>query len=199
MAFSNDSGIYVIPPGGSPRLLPNTAGMIYPSWYPHCQRLAADVTGTQVSAEIDAATGATIVSPLANETVWAGFPSVNQTDPNLIAFAGQFNKESNYYDEDLNYIWVADRSTRPPLVEPMDRAAPKGPAFPQKFQARAGWWSPDGKWFAFESNRTCNQSDRWSDLRHLHSGFGGPQTGDASHRLPMECAASEVVSARNDG
>src|SRR6267142_6475127 len=33
---------------------------------------------------------------------------------------------------------------------------PRGAAFLQKFQARAGWWSPDGKWFAFESNRICN-------------------------------------------
>jgi hypothetical protein len=38
----------------------------------------------------------------------------------------------------------------------MDRNAPRGAAFLQKFQARAGWWSPDGQWFAFESDRICN-------------------------------------------
>jgi hypothetical protein len=114
VAFSNSNqGIYRVDPGGKPVLLPNTAGMIYPSWYPDCRHLAVDVTGTQVTAEIDATTGQTIVSPLANETAWAGFASVNQTNPNLISFAGQFNAESNYYNQDLNYTWVTDRSATP--------------------------------------------------------------------------------------
>lgn len=160
LAFSNDEGVYRAAPDGSqPVLLPHTAGMIYPSWYPNCSHLAVDVTGTQVTAKIDASTGKIVASPLANEAVWAGFPSVNQADPNLVAFAGQFNIESNYYNQDLNYTWVTDRSQRPPRVAPMDRRAPRGPGFLQNFQARAGWWSPDGKWFAFESNRICSEED----------------------------------------
>ena len=159
VAFSNNEGIYRVDAGAEPTRLPNTAGMIYPSWYPDCEHLAVDVTGAQVTTEIDANTGTVINSPLANETVWAGFASVNQTNPNLIAFAGQFNEESNYYNEDLNYVWVTDRSTAPPTVAPLDRQAPNGPAFLQKFQARAGWWSPDGRWFAFKSNRICNEID----------------------------------------
>ncbi len=130
---------------------------------------------------------------LANDTVWAGFASVNQTNPNLIAFAGQFNGESNYYNQELNYVWVTDRSMVPPTVAPLDRQAPNGPAFLQKFQARAGWWSPDGRWFAFESNRICNDTQR-SDLRHLHSRCARSETGDADHRLPVECSAPEMVS-----
>ena len=55
--------------------------MIYPSWYPDCQSVAVDVTGAQVTAKIDATTGQTIQSPLANDRIWAGFPSVNQTTP----------------------------------------------------------------------------------------------------------------------
>jgi WD40-like Beta Propeller Repeat len=157
VAFSNDNGIYVSAgPGAAATLLPDTAGMIYPSWYSNCKHIAADVSGTQVTAKIDAATGKTIVPVLANQTVWAGFPSVNQVNPDLIAFAGQFNRDSNYYDQDLNYTWVTDRTRRPPRVAPMDRDAPVDSGFLQTFQARAGWWSPDGRWFAFESNRICN-------------------------------------------
>jgi hypothetical protein len=117
------------------------------------------VEGQQLTAQINASTGVVVAAPLANDLVWAGFPSVNQADPRLISFAGQFNRESNYYNQDLNYTWVTNRSTNPPRVTPMDRRAPAGPGFLQKFQARAGWWSPDGKWFAFESNRSCDQID----------------------------------------
>jgi hypothetical protein len=50
VALSNNNGIYVVPVGSSsPVLLPNTAGMIYPSWYPNCLHLATDVTTTQVT------------------------------------------------------------------------------------------------------------------------------------------------------
>jgi len=168
VAFSNNDGIYRVDPSGTPTPLPGTANMIYPAWYPGCQYLAVDVSARAdlgqgcnepvrpLTAKIDATTGAVVVCRLANDTVWAGFPSVNQVNPNLVAFAGQFNGESNYYDQDLNYSWVTDTSTQPPHVTPFDHDAPTGPAFLQKFQARTGWWSPDGKWFAFESNRICN-------------------------------------------
>ena len=159
VAFASDDGIYLVAgPGAAGAALPGTAGMIYPSWYPDCKYLAVDVTGVQVTAKIDL-TGKTAISPLANDRIWAGFPSVNQANPNHVAFAGQNNEESNYYNEDLNYVWVTDRSRPRPRVEPLERNAPKGSAFLQKFQGRAGWWSPDGKWYAFESNRICNEVD----------------------------------------
>jgi hypothetical protein len=161
IAFSNLSGIFVIS-GTALTLLPDTAGIVYPSWYPDCLSLAVDVgenapiTGEHVTARINAVTGKVITPLLANDAVWAGFPSVNQADPRLIAFAGQFKGDDNYYNELINYTWVTNRSTSPPTVAPMDRKAPAGPGFLQRFQARAGWWSPDGKWFAFESNRICD-------------------------------------------
>lgn len=164
VAFSNEDGVYVVN-GPNLRLLPNTSGMVYPSWYPNCRYVAVDVAqnpqiaGEHLTALIDAATGLVVAAPLANDLVWAGFPSVNQADPNLVAFAGQFIGTSNYYNELLNYTWVTDRSHNPPIVAPMDRNAPAGSGFLQQFQARAGWWSSDGKWFAFESNRSCDNID----------------------------------------
>jgi len=57
VAFSNNNGIWTVATGGQPVRLHNTAGMVYPSWYPDCEHLAVDVTGPQVTAEIDATTG----------------------------------------------------------------------------------------------------------------------------------------------
>ena len=162
IAFSNNDGIYRVDasptpsPSVLPSFVPGTAGMVYPSWYPDCQHLAVDVGGTHVTAEIDAFTGQVIVPLLANDLVWAGFPSVNQVNPNLVAFAGQWIGDSSYYNQDLNYVWVTERTPGRPRVAPLDRRAPRGGGFLQKFQARAGWWSPDGNWFVFESNRTCD-------------------------------------------
>jgi hypothetical protein len=173
VAFSNDQGIYRLDTSNPTllpnriSLLPNTAGMVYPSWYPNCQSIAADVaqnvqvSGEHLTAQINAMTGVVIAAPLAGDAaVWAGFPSVNQTNPNLVAFAGQYNGAGvNYYNEDINYIWVTNGSTSPPTVTPLDQQAPTTQGFLQIFQGRAGWWSPDGNWFAFESNRSCDEID----------------------------------------
>jgi hypothetical protein len=166
VAFSNGDGIYRIDGDGTNLMkLPKTKGMAYPSWYPDCRSIAADVgknvqvAGEHLTARINAMSGRVVTAPLANGLVWAGFPSVDQADPLVVSFAGQVKREANYYNELLNYTWVTNRSTSPPMVAPMDRAAPVGPGFLQKFQARAGWWSPDGRWFAFESNRACDDID----------------------------------------
>jgi hypothetical protein len=84
----------------------------------------AQVSGEDLTAQIDATSGVVVAAPLANNSVWAGFPSVNQVNPRLISFAGQFKAQSNYYNELLNYTWVTNLSTRPPIVAPMDREAP---------------------------------------------------------------------------
>jgi hypothetical protein len=157
IAFSADAGVYVASPNGvSPMLLPNTAGMIYPTWYPDCRTLATDGSETHEVAKIDANTGAVIDPSLGQAFVWTGFAAVNQAKPHLLAVAGQNNEKSSYYNQELNYIWLIDGSFGRARMRPLDQRAPDGPSFVPMFQARAGTWSPDGKWFAFESNRVCD-------------------------------------------
>ena len=43
----------------------------------------------------------------------------NQSEPDCVRWPIQCR--SNYYNQDLNYVWVTDTSTTPPTVAPLDR------------------------------------------------------------------------------
>ena len=182
VAFSNEDGVYVVAAdGGSPTLLPGTKGMIYPSWYPDCQSIAVDVTKKQVSAKIDAKTGKKLLSPLANDNVWAGFPSVDQDKPNLVAFAGQNNHDSNYYNQDINYIWVTDTATG--RVSPLDRSGRRHPAFSRYSKVAPAGGRPTES--GSPSIQSELQPDRGRHLRDFRAGRSRCRPRRSGHQLQV--------------
>lgn len=132
--------------GTNCRQVDGTAKMTYPAWYPGGDDLAVMAVGQRPgprTKKIDRS--GTVVAQLTDpQVVYAGMPTVNQVDPEAIAFAGQRNQ--GQYDQFNNQIWLAN-----PEVSP-------SPWQLDPEQGRAPWWSPDGQWLAFESNRS-NGSD----------------------------------------
>ena len=143
--MNTTDGVYLSTDPTKP--IPNTTKMSYPTWYPDGATLA--IYNTRVhrpalpiprTSKMDLS-GKVLDPMLANDTVWAGFPSVNQTNPNLIAFAGQVVKPGTAYNQNTNYIWLTDNSTPTPTVRTLDPGIPTKP-FDPKYQGQASWYSP---------------------------------------------------------
>jgi hypothetical protein len=113
-----------------------TASMNYPTWFPNGQTLAVENYAASPqpnpgpayplpnTTTIDSSTVVPVTPDLQGLYLWAGMPSVNPVNPNLIAFAGQPISGSTY-NQDTNYIYVMDTSSSeaPALLE----AAALGP------------------------------------------------------------------------
>jgi hypothetical protein len=135
-----------------PALLIGTGNMDYPVWFPGAAAQWFAVMSTQpvtlpeVSPRTLMMSIAGNVEPptLSSVGMWAGMPSVNQASE--LVFAGQLPGDG-IYDQDTNCIWRTDAAGR--NLRPLEANYSGLP----NSQGRAPWWSPDGQWVVFESNR----------------------------------------------
>jgi dipeptidyl aminopeptidase/acylaminoacyl peptidase len=128
------------------------------------------------ATKIDPTSGAVITQVTGSPLVWSGMPTVDLRDSARIAFAGQWIGSQTDYNQDRNYIWLADdawqidRGVAP--VRPLDLQANAKGAFRPEFQGRAPWFSPDGRWVAFESARADPKGELYAIFIQSAQGDG---------------------------
>jgi hypothetical protein len=141
ITFMDPATVYVQDTvSATPISLPKTPNMAYPTWSAAGDFIVTESGDSRAgypsprTTKIDPASGAVIAQVMGSPLVWGGMPTVDLRDSARIAFAGQWIGGQTDYNQDRNYIWLADDAWQ------IDRGvAPVRPLDPQaNAKARSG-------------------------------------------------------------
>jgi hypothetical protein len=183
ITFMDAGAVYVQESvSATPIPLPKTPNMAYPTWSAAGDFIVTENGGSLAgypsprTTKIDPSSGAVITQVMGSPLVWGGMPTVDFRDSARIAFAGQWIGSQTVYNQDRNYIWLIDASWQiehcVAPVRPLDPQATAKGAFRPQFQGRAPWFSPDGKWVAFESARADPKNEFYAIFIQSAQGDG---------------------------
>ena len=127
--------------GKNVKRLPLTYGMCYSAWYAGSEWMAVMNTNSHepFTCVIDRS-GATVLPRRSPIGLFSGMPSISQQNPERLAIPA--SPAVVPYEQDNNQIYVSLAPATAVMIDDQPR------------QGRAPWWSPDGRYLAFESDRS---------------------------------------------
>lgn len=111
----------------------------YPAWYPNSTDLL--IANYSELKLIKVSLGGDFLGTLTNAGYFSGMGTVNHSNTDIIAYAGQVIPKNRKYDQGINQIWIQDGGNPPQLFSPMGKGQ----------IGRAPWFTPDGGYLGFEN------------------------------------------------
>ncbi|WP_444946436.1 TolB family protein [Microbulbifer sp. VTAC004] len=150
-----------------------------------------------------------------NNNMYGGMPSIDPTNSNTVAFAGQpaietwhpneDGKKEVCYNQNYNYIFLSMRKVDGTYfstsLEPVEQLQ----NFEPSFQGRAPSWSPNGNRVAFESNRNSSTGDSYQIFIYNDSDPAGAPVAvtdprfDCQHAKWFPCGTKLILSVKSEG